>query len=82
MGAVFALTYLIAFPMIYCHWAYFTLVRIFPASVAAISTLAIPVVGVFSSALILDETVGFSEIVALILVVSALAIVIFVEKTG
>jgi drug/metabolite transporter (DMT)-like permease len=68
--------------MIYCHWAYFTLVRIFPASVAAISTLAIPVVGVFSSALILDETVGFSEIVALILVVSALAIVIFVEKTG
>ena len=81
MGAAFALTYLIAFPMIYCHWAYFTLVRILPASVAAISTLAIPVVGVFSSALILDETVGFSEIIALILVVSALAIVIFVEKT-
>jgi len=80
MGAICALTYLIAFPMIYCHWAYFTLVRIFPASVAAISTLAIPVVGVFSSALILEETVGFIEIIALILVVSALAIVIFFEK--
>ena len=66
--------------MIYCHWAYFTLVRIFPASLAAISTLAIPVVGVFSSTLILSESVGISEIVALFLVVTALSIVIFVEK--
>jgi drug/metabolite transporter (DMT)-like permease len=79
-SAIFALTYIIFFPMIYCHWAYFTLVRIFPASIAAISTLAIPVVGVFSSTLILNESVGISEIVALFLVVTALSIVIFVEK--
>ena len=79
-SAIFALTYIIFFPMIYCHWAYFTLVRIFPASIAAISTLAIPVVGVFSSTLILNESVGISEIVALLLVVTALSIVIFVEK--
>jgi len=71
---------MVAFPMIYCHWAYFTLVRIFPASIAAIGTLAIPVVGVFSSALILNETIGLNEILALILVVSALAVVLFVEK--
>jgi drug/metabolite transporter (DMT)-like permease len=75
-----ALTYIIAFPMIYCHWAYFTLVRIFPASIAAISTLAIPVVGVFSSTLILSESIGVSEITALLLVVAALSIVVFVEK--
>jgi drug/metabolite transporter (DMT)-like permease len=79
-NALFALTYIIFFPMIYCHWAYFTLVRIFPASIAAISTLAIPVVGVFSSTLILNESVGISEIVALLLVVIALSIVIFIEK--
>ncbi|MBT8363669.1 MAG: DMT family transporter [Deltaproteobacteria bacterium] len=79
-SAIFALTYIIFFPMIYCHWAYFTLVRIFPAGIAAISTLAIPVVGVFSSTLILKESVGISEIVALFLVVAALTIVIFVEK--
>ena len=78
--AVFALTYIIFFPMIYCHWAYFTLVRIFPASIAAISTLAIPVVGVFSSTLILNEPVGISEIAALILIVAALSIAIFFEK--
>ena len=77
--AIFAFGYIIAFPMIFCHWAYFTVVRIFPASVAAISTLAIPVIGVFSSALILNEPVGPNEIVALCFVVMALAMVIFVD---
>ncbi|CAB1060635.1 Permease of the drug/metabolite transporter (DMT) superfamily [Olavius sp. associated proteobacterium Delta 1] len=80
--AIFALTYIIFFPMIYCHWAYFTLVRIFPASIASIGTLAIPVVGVFSSTLILNESVGISEIVALFLVVTALSIAIFFQKPG
>ena len=80
--AIFALTYNILFPMIYCHWAYFTLVRIFPASIASISTLAIPVVGVFSSAVILNESVGSSEIMALVLVVAALAIALFVKRNG
>jgi drug/metabolite transporter (DMT)-like permease len=78
--AVFALTYIIIFPMIYCHWAYFSLVRIFPASIAAISTLAIPVVGVFSSTLILNEPIGISEIAALILIVSALTIALFAGR--
>jgi drug/metabolite transporter (DMT)-like permease len=80
--AVFALTYIILFPMIYCHWAYFSLIRIFPASIAAISTLAIPVVGVFSSAVILNEPVGSSEIVALVLVVTALSIALFFQKSN
>jgi len=80
--AIFALTYIIMFPMIYCHWAYFTLVRIFPAGIAAISTLAIPVVGVFSSALILNEPVGIREVAALVLVVSALAISLFSGRQG
>jgi drug/metabolite transporter (DMT)-like permease len=79
-SAVLALSYIIAIPMIFCHWAYFTLVRIFPASVAAISTLAIPVIGVFSSALILNEQVGSNEIVALVLVVTALAMVILIDQ--
>jgi len=80
MRAVMALAYIIAFPMIYCHWAYFSVVRIFPASLAAISTLAIPVVGVFSSALILNEPLGLNEIVALVLVISALAIALYLGK--
>jgi drug/metabolite transporter (DMT)-like permease len=59
---------------IFCHWAWFRLVATLPASVAAIGTLGIPIVGLFSSALILGEPVGAGELVALILVVSGLAI--------
>jgi drug/metabolite transporter (DMT)-like permease len=74
--AVAATVYLILFPMIYCYWAWFKVVGLFPANVAAISTLAIPVIGVFSSALILGESVGLREIAALLLVVTALALVL------
>ena len=80
MSAATALAYIIVFPMIYCHWAYFSLVRLVPAGIAAISTLAIPVVGVFSSALILNEPVGLNETAALVLVISALTIALFVRK--
>jgi len=80
--AIIALTYIIFFPMIYCHWAYFSLVRIFPASIAAISILAIPVVGVFSSTLILNEPIGISEMAALVLVVTALTLALFAGRKG
>ena len=71
-----ALAYLFALPMIYCQWAYFYVVRIFPAAIAAIGTLAVPVVGVFSSALILGEPVGLQEFIALGLICSALFVVL------
>lgn len=66
--------YIIAGPMIFCHWAFFVVVQIFPANVAALSTLSIPVIGVFSSALLLGEALSSSELVALCLVVVALAL--------
>ncbi len=61
---------------VYCYWAWFRIVEIYPATVAAIATLGIPVVGVFSSAAVLGESVGLSEIGALALVVSALVVVL------
>lgn len=66
--------YLIAGPMIFCHWAFFVVVRMFPANVAALSTLSIPVIGVFSSALLLHEALSLYELTALSLVVVALAL--------
>lgn len=63
-------------PMIVCHYIWFTLVRKLPAGVVSISTLAIPCVGVYSSALLLDETFGTRELIALLLVVTALGIVL------
>jgi drug/metabolite transporter (DMT)-like permease len=76
LNAVLAMLYVIVFPMLFCHWAWFTVVGIFPASVAAISTLAIPVVGVLSSAVVLGESLGVREGTALVLVIAAMGIVL------
>ena len=74
--AILALAYLFTLPMVYCQWAFLMVVRLMPAAIAAIGTLAVPVVGVFSSALILAEPVGWREIGAMALIVSALGTVL------
>lgn len=69
------LAYAATVPMIFCHYAWFKTVSLLPANIAAIGTLAIPVVGVLSSALALGEPIGIAEILALGLVVAALSMV-------
>jgi drug/metabolite transporter (DMT)-like permease len=76
--AIIALVYLFLFPMSFCQWAYFKTVGLLPASIAAIGTLMVPVIGVFSSYLILGERVGIGDIVALLLVLSALVMVLLI----
>jgi drug/metabolite transporter (DMT)-like permease len=68
------LLYLVLGPMIFCHWAFFVVVRMFPANVAALGTLSIPIIGVFSSALLLGEPITTAEMMALLLVVLALGL--------
>jgi len=70
-----ALAYTLAIPMVFCYWAWFKVMSLFPAAIAAIGTLAVPVVGVFASAQVLGEPVGARELVALVLVCAALAVV-------
>jgi len=76
--ALLALVYVLALPMVFCHWAWFSIVRLFPAAVAAAGTLAIPVVGVISGAILLGEALGGREITALVLVCAALASVLVI----
>lgn len=71
-----ATLYAASIPMVFCHWAWFKAVTIFPAVVAAIGTLAIPVIGVLSSALALGEPVGADALTALVLVLAALVLVL------
>jgi drug/metabolite transporter (DMT)-like permease len=78
--AALATGYVILIGNIFCYWAWIKVVDLFPASVASIGTLAIPVVGVLSSAAVLGEPIGFGEIAALILVVMALSIVMIRPK--
>ena len=63
--------------MVFGQWAYYKMVKMLPASVAAISTLAIPAVGVVSSAIMLSEPISPREIAALALISVALAVVLF-----
>ena len=73
-----AATFVFLVPMVFGQWAYYRIVKMLPASIAAINTLLIPVVGVFSSAWLLGEPVGLREIVALVLICAALAVVLVV----
>ena len=77
-AALAALAYVLILPMVFCQWAWFKVVRLFPASIAAVGTLAIPVIGVFSSGLLLGEPIGWREFVALALVCAALVAVLVV----
>jgi drug/metabolite transporter (DMT)-like permease len=74
--AILALCYTIILATIFCHWAWFKAVSLLPTSVASMGTLPIPVLGVFSSALILGERVGLREFVALVFVLVGLFIVL------
>lgn len=75
-AALAALGYVVVFGMLIGQWGWFVVLGRLPVAVASISTLAIPVIGVLSSALLLGERVGTAEIVALALVVTALALVL------
>jgi drug/metabolite transporter (DMT)-like permease len=61
---------------IFCYWAWFRIVGMVPVAVAGLSTLMIPVVGVFSGAWLLGEAIGVPELMSLALVVTALAAVL------
>jgi drug/metabolite transporter (DMT)-like permease len=75
-GALAGAAYATFVGVTFCHWAWFKLVGALPAAVAAIGVLGTPVVGVFSSALVIGEPVGAAELAAVALVVSGLAILL------
>ena len=58
------------------QWAWYRALQLLPASAAAIGSLPVPVVGMFASAWLLDETVTWLEITALVLVLISLTMVL------
>lgn len=71
-----ALAYVVLMGMVFSQWAWFSVLGRLPVAVASIGSLAVPIVGVFSSALLLHEPVGPNELAALLLVVAAFATVL------
>lgn len=73
LGAIYASTLAVA----YGYWAWFRLVEVLPATIASIATLATPVVGVLSGALVLGESVGWREGASLGAVLAALVLILY-----
>jgi len=74
--ATLAVLYNALVAFVACHWIWFMIVTRASAGVSALGTLMIPVVGVFSSMLVLGERPTAQEYAALILVLAALGTVL------
>lgn len=71
-----AVAYNVFIAGIVCHWAFYKLVGMLPAAVMGISSLIVPIVGVFTSMLFLGEVPTWREWVSLALIVCALCLVL------
>jgi drug/metabolite transporter (DMT)-like permease len=78
LWANLGVAYNVAVCFVFCYWAWFRILDMVPAAVASLSTLMIPVVGVFSGMVVLGEIPGWSDVAALLLVMAALATVLIV----
>jgi drug/metabolite transporter (DMT)-like permease len=75
-AATFAFAYNVIIAFVLCYWAWYKLVASASAGVSALGTLLIPVVGVFSSMLVLGERPSLAEYLAMGLVIASLATVL------
>ncbi|HWQ39577.1 MAG TPA: DMT family transporter [Burkholderiales bacterium] len=80
VGPTIGLLYNMFVAFIFCHWAWFKIATSAPAGVASLSTMMIPVVGVFSGMLVLGEQPKWPEFAALGLVLLALATVLVPQR--
>jgi len=79
-GAWFAIFYNIFLAGTLAHWAWFTLARTLPVAVSSLSSLPVPVVGVFAGMIFLGERPGAAEFVALGLVIASLFAVLWAPQ--
>jgi drug/metabolite transporter (DMT)-like permease len=79
-SVVAMMAYHILFPMVICYAAWSVLVARLPASVAAMGTLLVPIVGVFSAGYFLGDELSWQKLTALALVL--LSIVFTFARVG
>jgi len=79
-GAWFSLVYNAFLAGTLAHWAFYRLARALPVAVSSMSSLPVPIVGVFSGMLVLGERPGAGEWIALTLVITALLAVLWPPK--
>ncbi len=65
----------------FCYWAWYKIALLAPVGVSSLSTMMIPVAGVFSGMLVLGEVPRWTDYAALVLVVAALCTVLIPRRT-
>ncbi|MEO8486906.1 MAG: DMT family transporter [Betaproteobacteria bacterium] len=80
--AWFALGYNVFLAGTLAHWAWFTLARTLPVAVSGLSSLPVPVVGVFAGMVVLGERPGTAEWLALAFVIASLGAVLWPSRSG
>lgn len=75
IDVVLATAYSTLIALAFGFWIWFRVVDMVPATMATLSTLAIPGLSILAGALMLGETIGSAEIIALALIVAALVTV-------
>jgi drug/metabolite transporter (DMT)-like permease len=75
--ALWATAYLVLVSLVLCYYAWFKIVTLLPANVAALSSLLVPVVGVLGGVVLLGEALGWRETLAMVMIVGAIALVLF-----
>lgn len=73
---MFGFWYNVFIGLLFCYWAWNKLVQMVPAAVSSLGALIVPVIGVFSGMLILNEVPRWQDFAALALVLAAIATVL------
>lgn len=74
--ALGAMIYTVFVAIVFCYYAWFKVVGLFPTAISSIGTLAVPVVALLSGAAVFGEPLTWRELAAVALVLSALALVL------
>lgn len=73
-GGAAVMVYMTLVPMALCYIAWFAALRVLPPSLAAITTLLTPVIGILSAAWTLGESLGARELAAMVLTLLGVAL--------
>lgn len=74
--SLLAMIWVIVVGIALAHWLYIKILQLVPVWVASLSVLTVPCVGLISGAVVLGEPLGWTEIVALLLLVGGVSTVL------
>jgi drug/metabolite transporter (DMT)-like permease len=80
MPASLALAYSVAIAFVFSYWAWNRAVAELPVVVSSLSSLLVPLVGVFSGMLVLGERPAWTDFAALALITAAVAVVLLPRR--